>query len=116
MRKVEESLASRLSLVIKNNGTGVFSVGGNTVINSSPQSIAVTLHGNEIASYDKDKKQLYLDNCGYATNVTASRLNVILKSFNLSCIAKTRGDTTLFINERGEIVGEDKVTLNVNNN
>jgi hypothetical protein len=116
MRKVEESLASRLSLVIKNNGTGVFSVGGNTVINSSPQSIAVTLHGNEIANYDKGKKQLYLDNCGYATNVTASRLNVILKSFNLPYLAKTKGETTLFINERGEIVGEDKVTLNVNNN
>lgn len=116
MRKINESLASNLALVIKDNGTGKLSVGGNTVITASPQSIAVTLHGNEIASYDKDKKQLYLDNCGYATNVTTSRLNVILQAFKLPCIAKKKGETTLFINERGETVGEDKITLNVNNN
>ena len=87
MRKVEKSLANKLALVIRTNGTGVFSVGGNAVINSSPQSIAVTLHGNEIANYDKDRKQLYLDNCGYSTNVTASRLNVILRVFNLPYLA-----------------------------
>lgn len=48
------------------------------------------LHWNKIAElYNRkkdNKKQLYITNCWYETNVTKERLNWILKLFWLGCI------------------------------
>lgn len=117
MRKIDETLAVKVSSLVKSEETGTFTVGGNTVVVSTLQSIAVKLHGSTIANYDKGKGELLLDNCGYSTNVTVARLNAVLNGFGMPYFAKIKNGVTLFVSrETGETIGEGKATLIVNNN
>lgn len=116
MRKIDETLAVKVSILVKSEETGTFTVGGNTVVVSTLQSIAVKLHGSTIANYDKSKGELLLDNCGHSTNVTVARLNAVLNGFETPYFAKIKNGVTLFVSrETGLTIGEDKVTLIVNN-
>ena len=39
---------------------------------------SVYLHGHKIAEYEGKTSKLWINNCGYETNTTKSRLNVII--------------------------------------
>ncbi len=73
MRKIEQNM--NRALVSKNNWSQ-----SNTqvVYNQEENRSSVYLHGHEIACYDHNTNSVQLDNCGYETNTTKSRLNAIL--------------------------------------
>ena len=51
----------------------------NTRVESTDGISSVYLHGNKIAEYEHRKDgTLYVNNCGYETNTTKSRLNVLI--------------------------------------
>lgn len=58
---------------------------GNTIVmvSYSGTMVSFLLHGNNIASYNKQTNMLALSDCGWATVTTKERLNGILKAFNL---------------------------------
>ena len=73
MRKIEQNM--NRALVSKNNWSQ-----SNTqvVYNQEENRSSVYLHGHEIACYDHNTESVQLDNCGYETVTTKSRLNAIL--------------------------------------
>ena len=51
----------------------------NTRVESTDGISSVYLHGHKIAEYEHRKDgTLYVNNCGYATNTTKSRLNALI--------------------------------------
>ena len=52
----------------------------NTRVESTDGISSVYLHGHRIAEYEhRLNGQLHINNCGYETNTTKSRLNVLIK-------------------------------------
>ena len=50
----------------------------NTRVECSFGFADIFLHGHRIAHYDREESILLINNCGYETNTTKSRLNVLI--------------------------------------
>ena len=50
----------------------------NTRVESDGEYAIVSLHGHRIAVYYPKDQTLHINNCGYETNTTKSRLNVLI--------------------------------------
>ena len=51
---------------------------GNTRVECIGNHANVYLHGHRIAHYNRYDQSLCVNNCGYETNITKSRLNVLI--------------------------------------
>ncbi len=61
---------------------------GNTrvFVTDNGSCMLIRLHGYLIAKINLSTKEVSVSNCGWFTNVTKSRLNVVLSAFNLPTI------------------------------
>ena len=50
----------------------------NTSVETEYAISSVYLHGHKIAEYERNTGKLLVNNCGYATNTTKSRLNALI--------------------------------------
>ena len=66
---------------------------GNTLVIMADEgnTMLVRLHGNLIASINLPTNKVKVSNCGWQTNVTKSRLNVVLSAFNKGTISQKKG-------------------------
>ena len=73
MRKIERQMLQ--ALTDQTNWSG-----SNTSVTYDPEfeCSSVFLHGHKIAKYGHSDMSLSVNNCGYATNTTKSRLNVLI--------------------------------------
>ena len=62
----------------------------NTRVESTDGISSVYLHGHRIAVYYPSDSTLHINNCGYETNTTKSRLNVLI-DFVKGCDPKQNG-------------------------
>lgn len=74
MRKIEKEMldAIRGKYNFRKDNTEV-------CISEDKKTCKVYLHGNRVASFSYYNEVLTLNNCGYETNTTKSRLNVLLE-------------------------------------
>ena len=80
MRQIE----SKMNKAIKNK---IAWSSGNTctTFDSTIENCFVYLHGNHIATYNYDKKELSLFDGGWQSNTTKSRLNALLEEVKYGC-------------------------------
>ena len=80
MRKLER----QMNFAISNKGNWV---GSNTQVtyNESTNCSTVSLHGNDIATYDHALKAVKISSCGWESVTTKSRLNAILQEVKPGC-------------------------------
>ena len=73
MRKIERQMLQ--ALTDQTNWSG-----SNTAVTYNPEfkCSSVFLHGHKIAKYGHSDRSLSVNNCGYETNTTKSRLNVLI--------------------------------------
>jgi hypothetical protein len=66
---------------------------GNTMVIMADEgnTMLVRLHGNLIASINLPTNKVKVSNCGWLTNVTKSRLNVVLLAFGKGTISQKKG-------------------------
>ena len=64
------------------------------------------LHGHKIAAYYPNSKHLYLNNCGYETNTTKSRLNALIEFVCGGTSGIYQHKFNWYLNIRGKSVGE----------
>ena len=50
----------------------------NTSVTAEDEYMSIRLHGHEIGRYFYNTMNLHLNNCGYETNTTKSRLNALI--------------------------------------
>lgn len=67
---------------------------GNTrvFVTDNGNCMLIRLHGYLIAKINLSTKEVSVSNCGWFTNVTKSRLNVVLSAFNLPTIKQVKGE------------------------
>jgi len=84
MRKIEREMieAIKAQKNYSNDNTRV-------AISSNGEVIKIELHGQTIASIENNF--LYLDDCGYQTKTTKSRLNRLLNHYHLPTICSKKG-------------------------
>ena len=75
MRQIEKNMNS--AIWSKKNWAG-----SNTTVITEDNISTVMLHGNHIATYYHDKKELALFDGGWQSNTTKSRLNALLDEFD----------------------------------
>ena len=73
MRKIEREM---IQAIIDNKD---FSKANTRVEYEKDYRFNIYLHGHKIAVYYLNTMQLHLNNCGYETNTTKSRLNALIK-------------------------------------
>ena len=80
MRKIEK----QMNFAISNKGNWSLS---NTSVeyNENTNCSTVSLHGNDIATYDHNLKAIKISSCGWDTPTTKSRLNAILHEVKTGC-------------------------------
>tara|TARA_Y100001963_G_scaffold90503_1_gene124822 strand:+ start:348 stop:788 length:441 start_codon:yes stop_codon:yes gene_type:complete len=80
MRKIEQ----QMNFAISNKGNWKLS---NTSVeyNENTNCSTVSLHGNDIATYDHNLKAIKISSCGWDTPTTKSRLNAILHEVKYGC-------------------------------
>jgi len=71
MRKIERQM---LQAIVDNKDWSK----DNTRVETNGHYSDVYLHGHRIAEYKHSDSSLKVNNCGYATNTTKSRLNVLI--------------------------------------
>jgi len=71
MRKIEHQM---LQAIVDNKDWSK----DNTRVESNGTYLDVFLHGHKIAVYYPNSMNLHVNNCGYATNTTKSRLNTLI--------------------------------------
>lgn len=71
MRKVEQMMVQAIK-----DGRNFKS--GNTKVQAGRTSVHVCLHGNLIATYERDTDTLHLSNAGWYSRTTKGRLNALL--------------------------------------
>lgn len=49
----------------------------NTIVQTVGSLTKIFLHGHCITKFDREKRMLYISNCGYMTKVTKDRLNIL---------------------------------------
>ena len=78
MRQIEENIYS----AIRNKENAVLS---NTAIsfNGENTKCLINLHGHIIAEIDFSRNSVKLNNCGFESNITKSRMNIVLDSLNI---------------------------------
>ncbi len=78
MRQIEKNIYS----AIRNKKNAVLS---NTAIsfNGKNTKCLVNLHGYIIAEIDFSRNSVKLNNCGFESNITKSRMNIVLDSLNI---------------------------------
>ena len=66
---------------------------GNTLVIMADEgnTMLVRLHGNLIAAIELPTNKVKVSDCGWQTNVTKSRLNVVLSAFNKGTISQKKG-------------------------
>ncbi len=64
---------------------------GNTMVITDGHTMLVRLHGNLIAAIDLHSNEVKVSNCGWQSNVTKSRLNVVLSAFGKGTISQKQG-------------------------
>lgn len=85
MRVIEKQMVRAI------NTKGKMSV-SNTAVETVNGVTKVTLHGNEIAEINWNENSLFIDNCGWETTTTKSRLNAILQALKPGvCLFQKRG-------------------------
>jgi len=77
MRKIERQM---IQAIVDNKDWSK----DNTRVESNGTYLDVFLHGHKIAVYYPNSMNLHINNCGYETNTTKSRLNA-LGTFVLGC-------------------------------
>ena len=108
MRKIDQTLQNAIK-ASKNfsSGNTALKIDDNECYDSK-----VLLHGNVIAK--RYLNVLKLSNCGYATNVTHSRLNAVLKAFNYNIKVIGKGGETLFINTNtNTLIAKNELSLKI---
>ena len=80
MRKIEK----QMNFAISNKGNWSLS---NTSVeyNENTNCSTVSLHGNDIATYDHNLRAIKISSCGWDTPTTKSRLNAILSEVKYGC-------------------------------
>tara|TARA_B100000902_G_C27129947_1_gene823087 strand:- start:567 stop:929 length:363 start_codon:yes stop_codon:yes gene_type:complete len=83
MRKIERQMIQAITnrQTWSNNNTRVVLWSGSPITtdpNHNKEEMRVYLHGHHIASYNTKDMSLKVNNCGYATNTTKSRLNALI--------------------------------------
>ena len=73
MRKIEREM---IQAIIDSKD---FSKANTRVVNEQGYRSHVYLHGHKIAVYYPSSMTLHVNNCGYETNTTKSRLNALIK-------------------------------------
>lgn len=81
---------TKITQALKTRGTISLA---NTVVEYSVTSEVskVHLHGNQIAEYNHEKKELKINFCGYASNTTRSRINAICEALGFQQWFTIRG-------------------------
>lgn len=72
MNKLEEKMV----FAVKNKKTATFA-NTNVFYNKKTNISSVFLHGNQIGSYDHHTSIMEINNCGWITKTTKSRLNAL---------------------------------------
>ena len=95
MRKVEAGMVCAIHGAIHSDKSGRIFNSGNTEVHVIHEGvhgtytynryIEVLLHGNTIATIYPSINRIKLSDCGYETNTTKSRLNVLFECFTDAC-------------------------------
>ena len=89
----------------------------NTRVESTDGISSVYLHGHKIAEYEhRLNGKLYINNCGYETNTTKSRLNA-LSTFVLGCSLIWQKNWEWFVSDYANKTikdFQDGITVNYN--
>jgi hypothetical protein len=96
MRKIEaQTIKAIRDLFTMADFEGVYFKKGNMTVEQSHHGIAHTmgyrriisarLHGSEIFAIESDVNCAFYDSCGFNTNTTKSRLNVLMNCFSPQC-------------------------------
>lgn len=80
----------------------------NTLIRFKNQQFIIALHGNVITEYESGK--LYLNDCGYPTRLTTSRLNTILQALGLNIKVSVKNFRTQYL-LNGQLLGENAIEI-----
>jgi hypothetical protein len=96
MRKIEaQTIKAIRDLFTMANFAGVYFKKGNTIVEQNHHGIPHTmgyrriisarLHGSEIFAIESDDNRAFYASCGFETNTTKSRLNVLMSCFSAQC-------------------------------
>lgn len=102
MKQVERNIFN--ALIDETNG-----VFGNTAISWDNGTGLVNLHGHIISKITPE--EVMFDFCGYDTNITRSRMNLVADIFLDGCVRKVKGINKLFIGEDVIELKTDKPNL-----
>jgi hypothetical protein len=96
MRKIEaQTIKAIRDLFTMADFAGVYFKKANMIVEQNHHGIAHTvgyrriisarLHGSEIFAIEPDHNRAFYDSCGFETNTTKSRLNVLMSCFSSQC-------------------------------
>jgi|TARA_E500000305_G_scaffold72335_1_gene58285 hypothetical protein len=87
----------------------------NTKVINNKTYFDIYLHGHKIAVYYPNSMKLHVNNCGYATRTTKSRLNALIKFVDggLSGIYQKRGQWYLKTTSQNNVEMNDNTWLTV---
>lgn len=83
---------------------------GNTVVDWDKGEIKVTLHGNVIVK--SEEGMLVINDCGYATQTTAARINAVLSGLHLP-LSYSYGKGGYFTDSDGQAIDCGHIVINL---
>lgn len=104
MSQINQSLIQAIKGMLNHRPNSIAKLSwsqGNTAVVGATQKgyevLEVRLHNSVIAVITPDKQAIELNNAGFATGLTHSRMNAVLDAFDLAHIrAKKQGKNTVF--------------------
>jgi hypothetical protein len=79
---------------------------GNTAIQTQNGITSVTLHSSTIMVINHNRRIITLSSCGYKTNITKSRMNLVLDALNINMDIKQIKRKWYLVSHNGEICKE----------
>lgn len=79
---------------------------GNTAIQTQNGITSVTLHSSTIMTINHNRRIITLSSCGYKTNITKSRMNLVLDALHTNMCIKQINKKWFVVRFNGEIFTE----------